>query len=355
MAPFGCLIVVLIVTHLSSTNAQPSPGYYPSSHISPLGFFQGFRNLWGPKHQTVQQGTLTVWLDRTSGSGFKSKERYQSGYFGAEIKLQPGYTAGVITSLYLSNNQDFPGHHDEVDIEFLGTIPGEPYRLQTNVYIRGSGDGRIIGREMQFHLWFDPTQDFHYYAIFWSPNEIIFFVDDVPIRRYPKKSVATFPSRPMSVYGSIWDASSWATDDGKYKANYNYQPFVGRYRNFKLAGCTTRESSWCRSLPRIDPSGTGWLSRQQLVAMEWAQRSHMVYNYCRDSSRDHTLTPECWMILYWFGIQYGSTYTFSFSFFVGIFLKSFEEKGLCFGGLVMGLALYKHYWASKSPSVIFKV
>lgn len=35
------------------------------------------------------------------GSGFKSVKPFRSGYFGANIKLQPGYTAGVITSLYV--------------------------------------------------------------------------------------------------------------------------------------------------------------------------------------------------------------------------------------------------------------
>lgn len=73
----------------------------------------------------------------------------------------------------LSNNEAHPGFHDEVDIEFLGTTFGKPYTLQTNVYIRGSGDGKIIGREMKFHLWFDPTKDFHHYAILWSPKDIM--------------------------------------------------------------------------------------------------------------------------------------------------------------------------------------
>ena len=119
-----------------------------------------------------------------------------------------------------------------------------------------------------------------------------FLVDDVPVRRYPRKSDATFPLRPMYVYGSIWDASTWATEDGKYKADYQYQPFFGRYKNFKLGGCTADEAGSCRP-PSASPSGSTGLSPQQNAAMEWAQSNYMVYNYCQDPKRDHTFTPEC--------------------------------------------------------------
>lgn len=37
----------------------------------------------------------------STGSGFKSVKPFRSGYFGASIKLQPGYTAGVITAFYV--------------------------------------------------------------------------------------------------------------------------------------------------------------------------------------------------------------------------------------------------------------
>lgn len=272
----------------------PSPGYYPSKKFKSLRFYQGFRNLWGPQHQRLDQHALTIWLDRTSGSGFKSVRPFRSGYFGTSIKLQSGYTAGVITAFYLSNDEAHPGFHDEVDMEFLGTTFGKPYVLQTNVYIRGSGDGKIIGREMKFHLWFDPTKEFHHYAIFWSPKEIIFLVDDVPIRRYTRKSDATFPLRPMWVYGSIWDASSWATEDGKYKADYRYQPFEGQYTNFKAAGCSAYASLSCRPVS-ASPYRSGGLTRQQLSTMRWVQKHYMTYNYCQDHKRDHSLTPECWL------------------------------------------------------------
>ncbi|KAI3414330.1 Xyloglucan endotransglucosylase/hydrolase [Psidium guajava] len=293
--PFPIILLIVVATFAPSISAQgpPSPGYYPSSRFRSIGFDQGFRNLWGPRHQRLDQGSVTIWLDASSGSGFKSLHPYQSGYFSASIKLQPGYTAGVITSFYLSNNEARPGNHDEIDIEFLGTTPDKPYTVQTNVYVRGSGDGNIVGREMRFHLWFDPTKDFHNYAILWTPSEIIFLVDDVPIRRYPRKSDRTFPLRPMWVYGSIWDASSWATENGKYKADYRYAPFVGRYANFRLSGCAADGSARSCNPPSISPSGAGGLSRQQYLAMRWVQRNHMVYDYCADPKRDHTLTPEC--------------------------------------------------------------
>ncbi|KAL8496524.1 hypothetical protein ACS0TY_020287 [Phlomoides rotata] len=226
-------------------------------------------------------------------SGFKSLRPYSSGYFGTAVKLQPGYTAGVITSFYLSNTEEHPGDHDEIDIEFLGTTGDKPYVLQTNVYIRGSGDGsNIIGREMKFHLWFDPTQDFHNYAILWNPTEIIFYVDDVPIRRYPRKSDDSFPLRPMSVYGSIWDASSWATENGRYKADYTYQPFVARYQYFKIDGCTAGGAASCRPISGSPSASTG-LSSQQHAAMTHVQNNYKIYDYCRDPLREHNLTPEC--------------------------------------------------------------
>lgn len=104
----------------------------------------------------------------------------------------------------------------------------------------------------------------------------------MPIRRYGRKSDATFPTRPMWVYGSIWDASSWATEDGKYKADYKYQPFVGKYRNFKLGGPAS-----------ASPSSSPGLSQQQRSAMDWVQRNYLVYDYCHDPKRDHTQIPEC--------------------------------------------------------------
>jgi hypothetical protein len=44
---------------------------------------------------------MFVW---NTGSGFKSHHSYKSGYFGVAVKLQPGYTAGVITSFYVRIN-----------------------------------------------------------------------------------------------------------------------------------------------------------------------------------------------------------------------------------------------------------
>ncbi|WVZ55117.1 hypothetical protein U9M48_005820 [Paspalum notatum var. saurae] len=299
------VVVVLLLLHPTPSisaaassqqqQQQPySPGYFPSSKVRPMAFSEEYQNLWGPQHQTLSQDqkAVTLLMDRTSGSGFKSKRSYRNGYFGASIKVQPGYTAGVNTAFYLSNDALYPGQHDEIDMELLGTVPGEPYTLQTNVYVRGTGDGaRLVGREMRFHLWFDPAADFHHYAILWNPDQIVFLVDDVPVRRYAAPA-ALFPGREMWAYGSIWDASDWATDGGRYRADYAYQPFVATFQGFRTAGCPAAAAATaCRPVP-ASPAGAG-LSAQQRDAMRWAQRTSMVYDYCHDPTKDRALYPEC--------------------------------------------------------------
>jgi len=76
---------------------------------------------------------------------------------------------GIVINMYIHVQLSSVGaQHDEIDIEFLGNLTGEPYLLSTNVYAEGIG-----GREMQFYLWFDPTEDYHTYSIDWNPERIM--------------------------------------------------------------------------------------------------------------------------------------------------------------------------------------
>lgn len=58
--------------------------------------------------------------------------------------------------------------HNEFDFEFLGNSSGEPYSVQTNVYVNGVGN-----REQRLNLWFDPTKDFHTYSLFWNQRQVV--------------------------------------------------------------------------------------------------------------------------------------------------------------------------------------
>lgn len=67
------LSLLLILLMFQSSVAQPSPGYYPSSKFRPMAFSRGYRNLWGPSHQSVSgKQDLTIWLDKSSGALFFS-------------------------------------------------------------------------------------------------------------------------------------------------------------------------------------------------------------------------------------------------------------------------------------------
>jgi len=59
-------------------------------------------------------------------------------------------------------------NHNEFDFEFLGNTTGEPYIVQTNIYVNGVGN-----REQRLNLWFDPTTEFHTYSILWSKRSVV--------------------------------------------------------------------------------------------------------------------------------------------------------------------------------------
>lgn len=128
-------------------------------------------------------------------------------------------------------------------------------------------------------------------------------MDNIPVREFPNngKFSTAYPSKPMSLYVTIWDGSQWATHGGKYPVNYKYAPFVASFADMEMAGCITNPTppgSSCSnaSLSSMDPVGGPYfvkLSNQQITAMDWARRKLMFYSYCKDTSRFKVLPPEC--------------------------------------------------------------
>ncbi|CAN6678105.1 unnamed protein product [Malus baccata var. baccata] len=206
-----------------------------------------------------------------------------------------------------SNADVFEKNHDELDIEFLGNIEGKPWRFQTNLYGNGSTNR---GREERYRLWFDPTKDFHRYSILWTPENTIeyvnvtfrFYVDEVPIREVVRNEEmgADYPSKPMSLYTTIWDASSWATSGGQYKVNYKYAPFVAEFKDLVLEGCPAdpiqqipAAEACAEHYTHLATQDYSVITRQRRAAMRRFRQRYMYYSYCYDSLRYPVPPSEC--------------------------------------------------------------
>ncbi|KAH6795978.1 hypothetical protein C2S51_036964 [Perilla frutescens var. frutescens] len=128
-------------------------------------FDELFQPDWALDHFTYEGELVKMKLDSYSGAGFSSKRKYMYGKVTVQIKLVEGDSAGTVTALYMSSDGPY---HNEFDFEFLGNTTGDPYLVQTNVYVNGVGN-----REQRLNLWFDPTKDFHSYSILWNQRQVV--------------------------------------------------------------------------------------------------------------------------------------------------------------------------------------
>ncbi|XP_074263011.1 putative xyloglucan endotransglucosylase/hydrolase protein 23 [Silene latifolia] len=267
--------------------------FYMITAASAAGsIYQNIDLTWGDgRGKILNNGQLlTLSLDKSSGSGFQSKNQYLFGKVDMDLKLVPGNSAGTVTTYYLSSQG---ATHDEIDLEFLGNVTGQPYTLHTNIFSQGKG-----GREQQFRLWFDPTTDFHTYSILWNPQSIIISVDGTPVREFKNMQTAGVPypnNQPMRAYSSLWDAEDWATQGGRVKTDWSKAPFTATYRNYNANACVwTNGQSSCHGSTPV----ASWMN-QQLDAtsqkrMQWVQKNYMIYNYCTDFQRfPQGLPVEC--------------------------------------------------------------
>ncbi|KAJ0037386.1 hypothetical protein Pint_23010 [Pistacia integerrima] len=303
---FFC-ITTLVSSNTASRHYTP-PAVAPLTDLfTPLSVDQGFSAFFGgPNIKIINNGSMaSIALDKSSGSGLISRNDFHYGFFSAAIKLPAGISSGVVLAFYLSNADKYPHNHDEIDIELLGHDKRNNWVLQTNIYANG---GVSTGREEKFYFWFDPTAQHHYYSIIWNTHHVVFLVDSIPVREFPNRGAfsSVYPSKPMSVYVTIWDGSDWATHGGKYPINYKYAPFVASLAEMEMSGCMSNETVLPNSIScskashssssRSDPVyGQEFisLSKQQITALDWARSKHMFYSYCKDTSRFKVMPSEC--------------------------------------------------------------
>ncbi|XP_006652772.2 xyloglucan endotransglucosylase/hydrolase protein 24-like [Oryza brachyantha] len=232
--------------------------------------------------------TIALTLDREMGSAFRSKTSYLFARIDMDIKLVANDSAGTVTTIYLISEKDW-NTHDEIDLEFLGNVTGQPYTLHTNIFANGEG-----GREVQYRLWFDPTQDFHTYSVIWNPDEILILVDNMPIRQFKNHLDAGVPFpiyQPMRLFGCLWDADDWATEGGRVKTDWSQAPFVAYFRNLTADGCVPGAYAWvCGQGPAASSAAGDWFGRglddvRQQQQLREAQDKYMIYDYCTDHKR----------------------------------------------------------------------
>uniref|UniRef100_A0A0A9E2I6 Xyloglucan endotransglucosylase/hydrolase n=1 Tax=Arundo donax TaxID=35708 RepID=A0A0A9E2I6_ARUDO len=163
---------------------------------------------------------------------------------------------------------------------------------------------------------FDPTADGepHSFSILWSSRVVIFYVDGVPIREVPRSGNmgGDYPSKPMAVYATIWDGSTWATDNGRYKVNYKRGPFTAEFSDLVLRGCPAaavrhddptrlqlrlasadcRDSCAGAEFELMTAEYAIMTPRKRMAMRRWRQRQ-MLYTVCYDTNRYPVPFPEC--------------------------------------------------------------
>ena len=140
------------------------------------------------------------------GGELRTDQTFQYGRFETRMKAAPG--SGVVNSFFLYRDYWAEGlsgaqHWNEIDIELLGRYND---KVTTNLIIQNQWDlpdQTVVG--------FNPQENFHDYAIEWTPDYIAFFVDNMLIR-YINNFYVDSLYHPQQLMMNIWQPTSvsWA-------------------------------------------------------------------------------------------------------------------------------------------------
>ncbi|GJP44114.1 hypothetical protein CLOM_g3517 [Closterium sp. NIES-68] len=225
----------------------------------------------GTECKVLPDGTVQLTAAKNKMGAFESKSYFQYGVFEVNMKLPSGYSGGLIPCIYLisGENLDYRDVHDEMDFEFLGGSDPSSIRVHTNVIAGGYTNVE------QYKFAFDPSAAFHTYTMVYAPNWLVWKIDGRPIRITWRESGKPFPSLPMKIMGSIWDASFWLP----LKSDYSKGNVTVKFRRFNL-----REACRVENLKvepacafRNDARTGAWLTRPTRNDIARAKRHRTLY------------------------------------------------------------------------------
>ncbi len=139
-----------------------------------------------------------------SAASICSLEPYLFGKF--EATLQTSNVPGVVTGFFLHRNSP----RQEIDVEIAGHRPD---RLVVNVFYNPGGEGAPFdygyrGAPTYIELGFDASKASHRFAIEWSSEEILWWVDDRLVHRRVLWDPTPIPHLPMTLHVNSWPSRS---------------------------------------------------------------------------------------------------------------------------------------------------
>ncbi|KAL3698020.1 hypothetical protein R1sor_012096 [Riccia sorocarpa] len=289
MGKMNLALLVLCFSALFAAAAEAS-GIWDDFYV-----FNGPVNVKSPGPKVGK--TVVLGLTNQTGATIASYSPYLFGRFSTKIKTVKGYSAGTVTSFHMASNRT---NWSELDFEFLGNVTGQPYSLQTNVFVEGHGN-----REQRINLWFDPSAAYHEYAFLWNQKQVLFLVDNIAIRVFKNlKGNPFLDYQPMYVYGSEWDGESWATRGGLDKINWAYAPFEASFTAINTHNAckvtdpqNITQLDACYAQASISTYGQGVnlsLTRKQVHDLRWIRRKFLTYDYCEMVVKfAGKVLPEC--------------------------------------------------------------
>ncbi len=190
-----------------------------------------------PNMVTVSDGALHLRIEKADtpsaegktyrGGELRTQAFFSYGRFETRARFASG--SGLVSSLftYYDHWADaaLEENWNEIDIEFLGK---DPTSVQFNVIHWNAADVRTT-HEQHATLDFDPSADFHVYAIEWLPEEVNFYVDEELVHTQTDQ-VAEFLTLDSRLMLNAWpvedtaNLTGWAgaVDDAALPAEATY-------------------------------------------------------------------------------------------------------------------------------------